>query len=457
MASTRLKNPATGASVQSERRTLTWSGWIKKCGQGADQDIYTGRYSGSYFAHLAFDSTDKIRVRQYAGGTNAMYLQTTAVYRDPNAWYHIVMAIDTTQSTASNRAKLYVNGEQVTAFDDETYPSQNLDTYWQMTGTDSYPSYLGWDGTYYFNGVMSDVYIIGGTAYPASTFGSTDATTGEWKPNTNPTISYGTGVAGNAHLKFDDTSNFGKNSATGFTSNHWSVDNGTMTKTEDNPSNNFATLNELARLNNFSQRYVEHTIGNTKADGTSTSNNGNSYSTLGASSGKFYCEAKINGVYNTIYPTIGVIPERNAADRDRTQIGYNTSDTFGYTPDGQKIISSSQSSYGDSFTNGDIIGIALDLDNGAVYFSKNGTWQNSGDPTSGSSKTNAAGTFTPSQHYFMGVSPYRSQSSVSFNFGNGYFGTTAISSEGTNASGLGKFEYDVPAGYTALCTKGLNE
>ena len=155
--------------------------------------------------------------------------------------------------------------------------------------------------------------------------------------------------------------------------------------------------------------------------------------------------------------TVGFIVEDNATNSSTTQIGYSASGTGGYKPDGQKLLNGNGSSYGDSFTNGDIIGIALDLDNGAVYFSKNGTWQNSGDPTSGSSKTNAAGTFTPSQHYFMGVSPYRSQSSVSFNFGNGYFGTTAISSEGTNASGLGKFEYDVPAGYTALCTKGLNE
>ena len=132
--------------------------------------------------------------------------------------------------------------------------------------------------------------------------------------------------------------------------------------------------------------------------------------------------------------------------------GYVSHDSYG-------DISSSYSSYGSS----DIIGVALDLDNNKLYFHKNGTYENSGDPTSGSTGTGAISIDAPSTLPSGFYSPLvadlcgASAGGGSVNFGNGYFGTTQISSEGTNASGYGKFEYDVPTGYTALCTKGLNE
>ena len=134
---------------------------------------------------------------------------------------------------------------------------------------------------------------------------------------------------------------------------------------------------------------------------------------------------------------------------------------FGY--DGTKFVSGSASSYGNSYGNNDIVGCAVDLDNNKLYFSKNGVWQNSGDPTSGSTGTgaisiaDASSTTTGFYFFTAGDSGNTDAPTVYANFGNGYFGTTAISSEGTNASNIGKFEYDVPTGYTALSTKGLNE
>ena len=121
----------------------------------------------------------------------------------------------------------------------------------------------------------------------------------------------------------------------------------------------------------------------------------------------------------------------------------------------------SNSSFGNTYATGDIIGIAVDLDNLKIYFSINGTWQNSGDPTSGSTGTGSAFTITapsstPDGAYFFAWSDISDTAKASWNFGNGYFGTTAVSSAGTNASGNGIFEYDVPTGYTALSTKGLN-
>ena len=126
----------------------------------------------------------------------------------------------------------------------------------------------------------------------------------------------------------------------------------------------------------------------------------------------------------------------------------------------EKNVPAGASSYGDTWTTNDIISVALDMDNRKLYFAKNGTWQNSGVPTSGSTGTGAISVSATPSTFMVAGSLYEGSDGApiyQFNFGNGYFGTTAISSEGTNASGIGKFEYDVPSGYTALSTKGLNE
>ena len=128
-----------------------------------------------------------------------------------------------------------------------------------------------------------------------------------------------------------------------------------------------------------------------------------------------------------------------------------------YATNGQKRNAGSSSNYGDTYTQNDIIGVAMDLDNQKIYFSKNGTWQASGDPTSGSTGTGSFFNITAGKLYTPATACYNSGAGYHYNFGNGIFGTTAISSEGSNASGIGKFEYDVPTGYTALSTKGLNE
>ena len=178
---------------------------------------------------------------------------------------------------------------------------------------------------------------------------------------------------------------------------------------------------------------------------------------MGFNRGKWYYEVKIIDVQGDVYPTPGVVPENliNHGDVGSSgQIGYNGTDTVGYGSDGDKVINDSGTSYGNTYTDNDIIGIAIDCDNGAVYFSKNGTFQNSGDPTSGSSKTNAAMTFTPSKYYFLGCSVYQSTSIVEANFGNPPF---SISSGNADANGYGNFEHAVPSGYYSLCTKNLAE
>ncbi len=140
-----LQNPSSGASSSAERRTLTWSMWVKRSELGATgstQYLASGRESsGNYYVGILFNSSDQLRVIQSAGGSTNFDLKTNRVFRDVSAWYHIVVAFDTTQSTSSNRIKIYVNGTQETSFATETYPSQNADTYFGMTsGGDGYPT-----------------------------------------------------------------------------------------------------------------------------------------------------------------------------------------------------------------------------------------------------------------------------------------------------------------------------
>ena len=179
-------------------------------------------------------------------------------------------------------------------------------------------------------------------------------------------------------------------------------------------------------------------------------------------SGKFYAEMK--DISGSGGKSIMGITSKTTRVNNISWLGNESEDYSYYSDLGKKANSANETTYGDSWTDGDIIGVAVDLDNLKIYFSKNGVWQNSGDPTSGATGTGAAFTITaPSSTtdgaYFFACSDDNqyAERRMAWNFGNGYFQTTAIASEGTNASGIGKFEYDVPTGYTALSTKGLNE
>jgi len=452
MASTYL----TRTFGAGNRRTWTFSAWIKRNEISSTQTIMAQNsgWQGSGEGALVFDGDDNLSTYNLLADLNngtSSRVQTNRVFRDVNAWYHIVLRFDSTQATSSDRVRWYVNGVQETSLKYAFYPAQNYEPSFNRStrvhGIGGHPT-----GSTMPNGCqMSHVHFCDGYSYDASAFGSTDSTTGEWKINTSPSVSYGT--TGFTILK--DGITITDQSAN---SNNFTVAGGTLTKTEDNPSNVFATFNPLSYRNNDSQRYVTFSEGNNTAIGNNSANNGNAYSSLGASSGKFYCEIKATDVRGTGYPNIGFMSEAGA---NRTNGGSGQITTAGgtaYLPNGRLVVDSSETaSWGASFTDNDIIQLAMDLDNGALYFGKNGTWQNSGNPASGASKTGAARSFTPDGTFqFFGVAVYESGCQVKANFGNGYFGTIAVSSAGTNASGIGIFEYDVPTGFTALSTKGLN-
>ena len=244
MASTSLYRTESAGS----RTTFTWSAWVKRSKSGSSQFLASCSYSASDEAYFFFNGGDKLIWQS----SSASYgdVQTNRLFRDTNAWYHIVLAVDTTQATASNRIKFYVNGVQETSFSTANYPNQNTQVYWNVGGT-YYPRigkrHANADN---FDGSMSHVVHIDGTQELPTIFGETDSTTGEWKIKTSITPSVGWGTNGYHILK--DGNSLTDQSGQG---NNWTAI-GTLTKTEDNPSNVFATFNPLMIPN----KYMETTV-----------------------------------------------------------------------------------------------------------------------------------------------------------------------------------------------------
>ena len=446
MASTYLTKTL---GTPTNNKKFTFSCWVKKNAVASTMDIFHAGADGPNEAIMCrFESEGHITIKHDVGGAQEMLKQTNAKYRDPNAWYHIVTVFDTDNSTAEDRQRIYVNGERITDWlsgSDDNF-SQGDD----VLGNKAVSHTIGkrnFDSNHYLDGCLSHVHFCDGQAYDASYFGETDSTTGEWKIKTSPSVTYGN----NGFFILKDGNSVTDQSGQG---NNWTVSGGTLTKTEDCPSNVFATWNALERANgNFS-----FANGNTYSSITSA---GYNYvtSTLGASSGKYYCEMKANTTGGSNKWMFGIASHPSLED-NADYLGKD-SDAYAYRGSaGDYYNNNNNTSYGNSCVAGDIIGVAMDLDNNKLYFSKNGTWQNSGDPTSGSTGTGAISITTPSTgfyHFAWGDIDATGAHTMYANFGNGYFGTTAVSSAGTNASGNGIFEYDVPTGYTALSTKGLNE
>ena len=455
MANTYLVRTPSSAG---NRKTFTISTWIKrsKLSYSYAYIITAGEYNQNQMGQLKFDDNDRLNFSGYnSSGSQEFRILTTNRFRDVSGWYHIVVSVDTTQATASNRVKIYINNEQVTDFQEASYPSQNHDTAFNLNGIQSNIGIRAGTSTY-FEGCMSHFHLVDGSALAPTVFGSTDSTTGEWKINTAPSYTVGT----NGFFILKDTNSGTDQSAN---SNNYTVGGGTLTKTEDNPSNVFATLNSLKILGT-TNRIISN--GNTKFY-TGTTHWGTMLSTLAFSSGKFYCEVKLDTIQGSAgYGALGITDAtENYQSNDNIQ--QQSSFSAGCVTDhrsGQsacKVAGSTVSSGIGNFSNGDIVGIAADMDNKALYLHKNGTYITvggvTGVPTSGSSKTGALTIPATCVDCMFSISSYTSDATSSVNFGNGYFGTTAVSSVGTNASGIGVFEFDVPTGYTALSTKGLNE
>tara|TARA_R100001443_G_scaffold28025_2_gene41137 strand:+ start:535 stop:1875 length:1341 start_codon:yes stop_codon:yes gene_type:complete len=445
MATTELKRTISSAGSQTK-----WgaSAWVKLGGVGTSisQPVYCSSKSDTTanLRGIFITSDDKIQVGYY-DGSYSFQVETNRLLKDPCAFYHLCIEFDSSQSTANDRIKIWVNGVQETSMATNSQPSQN-GTY-NFFGTDitQLVGSLREGSTICNPCIISHLHVTDGYCYPASSYGETDTDTGEWKIKTAPSVSYGT----NGFFVLKNDAALTDRSGQG---NNLTLGSGTLTKSEDNPDNNYCVLNTNMPM--AGDCSFENANNSFKC---STSNWRMFMGSLGITKGKYYWEFKPTVHSGGDFPQIGIISP-DAFDAD-DYIG-NKSSGYAYMHDGRKNVPAGASTYGNTWAANDIISVAFDMDNLKLYFGKNGTWQNSGDPTSGSTGTGAISVSSSFSCYVPGGSVYEAGSGgapiYQFNFGNGYFGSTAVSSAGTNASGNGIFEYDVPANFTALCTKGLN-
>jgi hypothetical protein len=418
------RTPATA----SNRKTWTWSGWFKRGALGTGQVLFKGGTTGvngwSSLVMLQFTTADVLRVNS----NNDLFLVTSQVFRDPSAWYHIVLLCDTTQATATNRLRLFVNGSEITSFSTDgrsTYISQNSDS--AIDNTVSHE--MGRNGTdgNYLDGYLTEVNFIDGQALTPNSFGTFNSY-GVWQP-----ITYGGSYGTNGfYLNFSDNSNntaatIGKDySGNG---NNWTPNNISVTAgaTYDSMTDvptltsataaNYCVFNPLAAGTN-----ITVSNGNLQATASSVSNS-LLKGTIGVSSGKWYWEVTLSAGTSAWAASI-------IKDTAALSIG-SSGDTYSYSDDGNKYNAGTSTSYGNTYTTNDLVSVAFDADNGKVFFGKNGTWQASGDPVAG---TNAA---------FTGIT--------------GTYMPNVLLNSATGIANFGQrpFSYTPPTGYVALNTYNL--
>ena len=438
MASTLLSRTP---GVAGNRRKWTFSTWVKIGVVGGSRVLFASPSDGTNYNELWF-SGSAFRFDQWTSGSSAGSLVTNRLFRDPAAWYNIVCVWDSDNATPGDRMKLYVNGVEETSFSLDTNPAQYLDSYVNST---SYPLEVGgMNAGEYFDGIMAHTHFADGQAYAPTVFGETDSTSGIWIAKTSPSVTYGTN---GFFLKYasgalgTDSSGNGNNL----------VASGTMTPTKDNAMNSFCTMNPLDNYFN-----------------AATFSNGNNYivtgapysyntATTGLAAGLWYFEVKVVAS-TTIAVVLGVSTKNSTSTTD--YLGSNSDSYSYYGENGKSITGGTQSTYGDTYTDDDIIGVYLDLTANKLYFAKNGTIQNSGTGLSITAAASTTGGF-----YLPSAGDYDSVNNVTlaFNFGNGYFGTTAISGAVADAGGEGQFKYNPSTGtfdssskdFRAICTNNL--
>ena len=437
--------------ADGNKRTWTYSMWVKRTELGMSDGMalfYAGVYHQA--TRMFFDAgseMDQLTIDLASEETTQYRWITKRVFRDTSAWYHVVWRVDTTQSTATDRMRMYVNGVLLTADD-----FQQTATFPQNTDTTANKSNLGGQqqmaiGNYswannngIYAGYAAQCALVDGESLAPTEFGEFDEDTGIWKPKDISDLNYGTGN-NSFFLDFETASDLGANAKgndVNFTLNNiTSADQAT-----DTPTNNFCTLNQVI----LTQANTVISQGATSLFSTGASGN-TVVGTIGVSRGKWYWEFKHIGTGGTAYWS--AIGYTSSESTDSTQTAGGNS---GYPSHVALLPNGGTFSNGtifsgkfNTFSPNDIAGVALDMDNGDMYLYKNGTIQNSGNPI-----------FTSIGDFAMPVgSVYLNGCGGYFNFGG--FTSYTPASAATDEDGYGTFEYAPPSGYYALCTKNLAE
>jgi hypothetical protein len=429
-------------AVAGNQKTWTFSCWFKRGNLGltyptifATNDIDPGQYTSIIFY------TETLYLN--ASGFGANYtLITNQVFRDVSGWYHLVWSVDTTQATSTDRMKLYINGEQVTSFSTATYPSLNKDLDVNATTLHA----IGYFPDYgrYWDGYLSDIYLIDGQALDPTDFGETKD--GVWIPKSY-SGSYGTN---GFHLEFNGNSN--DSSGNG---NNWTATNiSAHDYVPDSPTNNFATMNSIAKKST-----VTLSEGNLKSFSNDASIVANVEATFGISSGKWYFEASGRSGSNVGYPVI-YLADATTRSFNNTNYTGNGCSAYGAPIVNGSLLTRVASLSLDSTS--DVRQFAFDFDDGKMWIGKNGTWyDNSGTSFTNSTGPESGNNFNSNSGFTYDVGKLFSghndgNCAITFNFGqDSTFAGATTAGGNTDGNGKGDFQHPVPSGFLALCSANL--
>jgi hypothetical protein len=424
----------TPGSAATSSQKFTVSFWVKRTNLSTDAGyIFGNGVTAGAADAIGFNSSDQLNFE--INGTTSGQLVTTQVFRDVSSWYHIVYAVDTTQATASNRIKVYVNGVQVTAFGTASYPSQNYN--FVRFNQNTYAQYIGFirggaSSIYYLSGYLAEIYDIDGQQLDPTSFGMTNPQTGQWIP-----LKYsGTYGTNGFYLNFKDATS---TTTLGYdysgNANNWTANNFSVTAGAGNDSltdvptpwfayNTTGDVGGVIRGNYCTLTPLVLGSLTTLSNGNLQAAFSNWNSSLGTmafpTTGKWYYEVLVSSTE----PLIGIAKNDSLINSAVTTYFTQNSTSYGYYTGGSKHTGpgNSSTSYGASFTSGDLIGVALDSDNGTLTFYKNGSSQ-------GTAFTSLVGPFLP----VVGAS----NGSLTVNFGQR------------------PFAYTPPTGFRSLCTTNL--
>ena len=427
---------------------FTRSFWLKKSRLGLQQYLMDNSGTTQIFFKLNADDTVTLGIFN-SGAYSTELVGNANLMRDPSAWYHIVIAVDYTNATQAYRARIYINNSEVTSFSTSTRPGNTSTTFDTFNSSKTHYISGNSGGSHCFGGYLAEVVHIDGQQLTPSSFAETNSDSGIWVPKPITGLNFGTK---GFYLDFEDSSALG-NDVSGNNLDYTANNLAAINQSQDTCTNNFATMNPID--NYFASSVFSN--GNLTLVTNSSARTWNN-STIGLTSGKYYCEMKSAGV--GAGALIGIIATSPNSTTNRAD---NNPYAWVYLNGGSlKNDGSTQSGTWASWANNDIIGMALDLDNNKIYFSKNGTWQNTGtaNPSTGTDgfAITAVSSLPAGQagNYFIICSDDSTSNNATFNwnFGSPSF---AISSGNADGNGYGNFEYAVPTGYFAVCTKNISE
>ena len=425
----------------------TFSSWVKKSTSSAAQCIFATSNGSTTSFDAKFNSSDSIDVYNYLGGGYGARLVTNRVFRDPASWYHIVIVYDSGNSTEAQRLRIYVNGTEEPSFSTTNYPSLDENSDLNVSGS-TLDIGRQQNGSQFFLGYLAQSILADGQAYAPTVFGSTNAD-GIWVPITSPSVTYGTN---GFKLDYKDSgasaaaSNFGAD--TSGNNNHFTSNSlGTNPNTNDSPQNIFATLDPN---NDRTQGGFTFSKGNTKVV-TSGSNKNYACLTQAFKTGKWYMECRYTA--GSSDGNVGFCDMNDLQMTNTSSLGSLSNEARVTSAGAYKKNNSTTSGWAGSFTDNDILGLCLDCDNNRFTISKNGQFA---DGSGNYDEANPTAYITYTTGNFMtfafGEGSSSSTATIEINTGNSPY---TIASGNADANGYGSFEYAVPSGYYALCTKNM--